>query len=962
VLPLGENTITYTVYDLCGNSKSCQFTVTVVDNTPPVAVCQTFTTVALTYDGEAQVYAHSFDSGSYDDCRLDYFEVKRMDHGVPCDLPSGDGDVFKDHVTFCCADIGQPVTVILRVWDIFQNYSECMIQVEVQDKIGPIIDCPPDMEVSCDFFYELDNLDAYFGTATAYDNCNVTITPDYDVDIDQCGIGSITRYFTATDDGGRTVTCQQHIEFVNYDPFYINQDNPGDPNDDVIWPDTYYATGCMDPANLHPDVTGWPILLEGACDLAGATYKDDVFFFNDSEANAQEACFKIIRHWKVNDWCQDIPGYNGVFATWYYDQMIMVSDPDGPSITGDCEDKTTCTYDPDCEGGYIELVNSATDVCTAPGELRWRYGIDYDSNNNYGSFDWESEVLSGPEVQALGENGNGIFPIGTHRIYWTVWDQCGNSTNCEYLFTIQNCKKPTPFCLDNIATTLMGMDTDGDGQTDWGEIEVKAIDCAPCCLDAYHPCAYEIAISFSEDWNDTVRTFDCDDFGFNTVEIWATAFLPDGSITQDYCVTKIDIQDNFDVCANGPGQLVQVAGMVQHVDGGAIAGATVEMQGSEYTPQQTDETGSYAFEVNVDGTYRVNPKKDGDDAAGVTTLDLIHIQKHLLALQAMDSPYTLIAADVDNNGKVSAADLFVLRQLILGVTESFEKVNSWTFIDGAYTFANPNNPYQEDYPTSYELINPDTDMRIDFIGVKMGDINQTLAMNGGQDVMNRSRSLALMADDQVFEPGEPVEVPVYASNFEGINGFQLTWAFDAGQLEFTGVEAGALPVNEANLGLNRLAEGNLSMSWSEAEARTIPQEEVLFTLKFRANQTGNMAAGTIRATNRVTFREAYREDLSVIDLTFEIRNTGTGEYVLYQNTPNPFSDQTRIRFNMKEAALATITIYDMNGRVLKEYEAMFGRGLQEITLNKDEIRANGMLYYQLSTNGFTATRKMILVK
>jgi hypothetical protein len=960
-LPLGENTVTYTVYDVCGNSASCDFIVSVVDETAPVAVCQQFTTVGLTYDGFANVYAHSFDSGSYDDCALDYIEVKRMDDGVPCDLEEGDGDVFKDYVTFCCADIGTPVNVIFRVWDIFGNYNECMVEVEVQDKLAPVITCPPDMEVNCDFFYDLDNMDAYFGAPTAYDNCNVRITQDEEVDINQCGIGYIIRYFTATDDGGRTATCEQRIDFVNYDPFWINQAWPDDPEDDVDWPETYYGTGCLNPADLHPDVTGWPVLHEGPCDLAGATYSDDVFFFNDDDGDALEACFKIIRHWKVIDWCQHEPDNNGQYRRWTYDQIIMVSDPDGPTITSDCEDKTTCTYDPDCIGGYIELTMSATDVCTDGQELKWHYGIDFDNDNEYGSFDWDSEVINGANVQALGPDNNGEFPIGTHRIYWTVWDQCGNSTNCEYLFTIQNCKTPTPYCLDNIATTLMGIDTDGDGETDWGMIDVKAIDCAPCCLDAYHPCTYDIAISFSENWEDTVRTFTCDDFGDNEVEIWATAFMPDGSVTQDYCVTTIDIQDNFDVCANGPDQFVQIAGMIQNVEGGAVEGVSVELAGSELGPQITQEDGTYSFTASAYGSYSVNPMKDGDDSEGITTLDLVLIQKHLLALKEMDSPYTMLAADVDDNGKVSAADLFTLRKLILGVNDSFENINSWTFIDGSYQFENPENPFNESVPGSYALDNVSTDMNINFIGVKMGDINHTLALNGGQDIMNRSQALSLLTDEQTYEYGQEVEVPVYAENFNDINGFQLTWTFDNNSLEFKGIEAGALDVNAANLGLTELNRGNVSMSWSEASAQSLGDGEVLFTLTFNALNT-NKISSTVQAGSSVTSKEAYNKDLSVIDLTFETRNTELVEFELFQNTPNPFSSETAISFNLPEASFATLKITDVTGRVIRVINGDFDKGLNTITLNKSDLNATGILYYQLDSEGHTATKRMVVIQ
>ncbi len=42
--------------------------------------------------------AANFDSGSYDDCEIDYFKVKRMDGRIDCE---GNTDAaFHDYVTF----------------------------------------------------------------------------------------------------------------------------------------------------------------------------------------------------------------------------------------------------------------------------------------------------------------------------------------------------------------------------------------------------------------------------------------------------------------------------------------------------------------------------------------------------------------------------------------------------------------------------------------------------------------------------------------------------------------------------------------------------------------------------------------------------------------------------------------------------------------------------------------------
>ena len=70
-LLIGTHTVTWTVTDECGNSSTCSFEITVVDDVVPVANCDLHTIVSLTNDGPngiTLVPASVFDDGSYDNC------------------------------------------------------------------------------------------------------------------------------------------------------------------------------------------------------------------------------------------------------------------------------------------------------------------------------------------------------------------------------------------------------------------------------------------------------------------------------------------------------------------------------------------------------------------------------------------------------------------------------------------------------------------------------------------------------------------------------------------------------------------------------------------------------------------------------------------------------------------------------------------------------------------------------
>jgi hypothetical protein len=84
------------------------------------------------------------------------------------------------------------------------------------------------------------------------------------------------------------------------------------------------------------------------------------------------------------------------------------------------------------------------------------------------------------------------------------------------------------------------------------------------------------------------------------------------------------------------------------------------------------------------------------------------------------------------------------------------------------------------------------------------------------------------------------------------------------------------------------------------------------------------------------------------------------ENVLYQNTPNPFSQATTIEYFLTDNVQnAMICIYDMNGTQLKCI-LLHLTGYGNITINGNELKA-GMYMYSLITDGqLIDTKRMVL--
>ncbi len=1076
-LEVGDHVVVYTAYDECHNSSECEITVTVADKTPPVAVCDQNTTIAVTTDGTAWVNATVFDDGSTDECAVDRMLVRRMNNdncechypiftgytylgernghyyylsdwasdfdlarkysvalgGTLAVLSSGsefswvhtqareyleDGEEYwiglernsvlddyrwvdgtaltytnwgdnsnntlnahvlnspgsaddakwfndpqeslkyvvevsdicsySEYTKFCCEDIGDDdQVVVFRVIDRAGNYNECMVNAEIQDKLPPAITCPDDMQVECYFAYDSDNLSQFFGEATAYDNCNVTMEEVAVEDLNQCNIGEITRTFTATDDGGRTASCYQVVSFVNSDPF--NYDN-----DDIIWPADVTMEGCDDPTSVDysPEETGKPDFLEDACDLVGADYDDQIFTFNNSNG---DACFKIVRTWEVIDWCQfvELPGGGVSYPSWQHTQIIKVNNTVAPTITSSCEEKSVCTYDNQCENGYIELTATAEDDCTT--DLKWYAHIDA---NNDGSF----EVGLGVSGTGNTAVASASYPVGTHMVLWSFEDKCGNVTTCEQIFSVVNCKAPTPYCLNGLAVDLMPIDTDDDGVADEGMVELWASD-----FDngSSHPCGYEVLLSFSPDVTETNMTFDCSHLGIQDVMIYASVETPEGELVQAFCNTYIDIQDNNGVCGDSGDADGKISGRIATEMEGNLKDAEVTLIGAEIEPEMSTDMGVYAFpEMPLGGSYTVIPSKDNDYKNGVSTLDLVLIQRHILNLTNLDSPYKIIAADINNDEKISASDLVQLRKLILGLTASFDNNTSWRFIDKQYNFIDELNPLGEAFPESYVIDQFNTDMQVDFVAVKVGDVNdnvETSEAGKSKAETRNNESIVLEMNDVRFNKNEEISVSLNTNEDMIITGYQFTISFDSEMIKYAGVAQNDLGFNDSNIGTQKANEGILTISFHDVKGINLGNIELL-KLNFTALRNGSLS-NTIAVNDLGIDAEAYNTSDEVLDIDFSVSSDNlTAGYVLYQNTPNPFSAETRINFELPKDEYVTLKIFDVQGKLVRTVSGDYNKGLNTVVIGTELLSNSGVHYYELQAGTYSSTKKMVVIK
>jgi hypothetical protein len=377
--------------------------------------------------------------------------------------------------------------------------------------------------------------------------------------------------------------------------------------------------------------------------------------------------------------------------------------------------------------------------------------------------------------------------------------------------------------------------------------------------------------------------------------------------------------------------------------------------GVEY--RLTSVEGIYAFEgMTMGNHYRLDATRVDDYMNGVSTLDLVLIQKHILGLTLFESPYQLFAGDINSDENVSAIDLVELRKLILGIYSELPNSLSWRFADATQTFDDILRPFPFAERINIDFLSED--MHENFIGVKIGDVsgnavpNSLILANGRSD-----RTLTFSAYDASVDAGELVRVDISSAEFTDVMAFQFT--MNLAGLEFAGIESGAIAMTEENIAVHNNA---ITAAWFDVNPTST--DDVLFTLAFRV-LAGTTLSNAISMGSSITDARAYNSDgdRSGLDIAFD---TGNGfvdgaAFELYQNEPNPFSAVTTIAFQLAQDGPASLTVFDVTGKTVTVITGQYARGYNEVSINKTDLGASGVLYYQLESGDFTATRKMVVI-
>jgi len=138
------------------------------------------------------------------------------------------------------------------------------------------------------------------------------------------------------------------------------------------------------------------------------------------------------------------------------------------------------------------------------------------------------------------------------------------------------------------------------------------------------------------------------------------------------------------------------------------------------------------------------------------------------------------------------------------------------------------------------------------------------------------------------------------------------------------------------------------------------------------NDTATVGAEDLVSLTGITlFKDPDRVRIRVSDPTVvvEEKNSETlpTQFSLSQNYPNPFNPNTAISFQLPTASEVSVAIYSMTGQLVRQVaRSKFASGEHRVSWdgNDDSGRrvANGIYFYQLTTEKFQSTKRMLLLK
>jgi hypothetical protein len=457
----------------------------------------------------------------------------------------------------------------------------------------------------------------------------------------------------------------------------------------------------------------------------------------------------------------------------------------------------------------------------------------------------------------------------------------------------------------------------------------------------------DLSVNYIPENKDSVLSFDCSEL--KNIAIPLRVFLTNAKGISVSCDVSLYLSDSLNTCS----PKVKITGSIKTATGKSVNQVTVGLSGFTSSSGQTNENGLFSIQnISTGGPYILKPVSPNDFKNGVSTLDLVLLQRQLLQGQTLKSPLQLLAADIDNSGNISIRDLLELRKLVINLSSKFEKNTSWRFIPTHFIFPDSSNPWESPFPEEINFPAISKDTAGSFTAVKIGDLSGDAPLNQVPGIQFRKEVSPWPLYYSVSENPTNGEfmVSFFFNEKNKPEGFQSTIQWNPLFSNNVSFIPGSLSSDYVNIVTER---GLLNVS-----AEKLMDDGILFSLLFSSN---NLPFNDLHLANNVLSPEAYKET-QIFPLNLVKRQLEKEIFKVYPAVPNPFSGETVISFYLPQSSFTEMVISDLSGRILKKLSGEGIRGLNKWTLNLSELTSDLILLCKVKAGNDEGFQQIIKIK
>ncbi|MCB9330811.1 MAG: redoxin domain-containing protein [Lewinellaceae bacterium] len=330
--------------------------------------------------------------------------------------------------------------------------------------------------------------------------------------------------------------------------------------------------------------------------------------------------------------------------------------------------------------------------------------------------------------------------------------------------------------------------------------------------------------------------------------------------------------------------------------------------------------------------YEMIPSKTDDPLNGVSTFDLVQINKQILGIAPFTAPWQFVAGDANNSGTITTFDIVEIRKLILGVYDSLPNATSWVF----------SPPLDSIFPQECP----------EFLAIKKGDVNGNAIPDSLQAALDRGAyGLHFELDNPDVTANERFAVNIRPEATVEVLGLQAAFRFDPEALEILSVRSGNLPGFDETCWHQQ--DGRVAVSWSSGYPETARAFEPVITLELRASRNTTLSEVLMPESSRLP-AEVYDHEGIVHPMIWSAPARVVGPAVL---TPNPARGFFVLSLEHANPEKTEVRLLGTDGRIMWAQHLDLVAGPNRLELRPESLPAG---LYAVHVGGCTVGKLLWL--